>query len=241
MTNPSTKHIEKLLMQTGRAAKRFESRRPYTILCYAQSLDGSIGSSDRKPIALSCPESLRFAHQLRAMCDGILIGIGTVLSDDPKLTTRLVCGESPQPIVLDSQLRMPLDSGLLRENGKKPWIIASENACENKASALREAGARVFSIGMLDKEFLDLTSLLPLLKENGIECLMVEGGQRIISSFLHSGMLDELIVTIAPVFVRGLHVLSGDNDRVFEKLIIRERAQAGRDLILRLIPEERSK
>ncbi|HRE30133.1 MAG TPA: dihydrofolate reductase family protein, partial [Anaerolineales bacterium] len=75
---------------------------------YAQSLDGCLAAAVGAPLALSGPEALRFTHQLRATHAAILVGIGTVLADDPQLTVRLVDGVHPQPVVLDSQLRLPL-------------------------------------------------------------------------------------------------------------------------------------
>ena len=82
--------------------------RPRVTLTYAQSLDGSITARSGAPLSLSGAESLHYTHQLRAAHDAILVGIGTVLSDDPRLDVRLVTGPSPRPIVLDSELRCPV-------------------------------------------------------------------------------------------------------------------------------------
>ena len=97
--------------------------RPFITVSYAQSLDGSIATASRQQMQLSGPESMRLTHQLRACCQSILVGIGTVLADDPSLTVRLVEGKSPQPIILDTRLRTPLDANLVQRSGPSPWIV----------------------------------------------------------------------------------------------------------------------
>ena len=100
---------------------------PFVTLSYAQSLDGSIAAKRGEALGLSGPESLRLTHRLRSMHDAILVGIGTVLSDNPRLTVRLVNGQNPRPIVVDSQLRIPLNCKLFHENSVTPWVAATEN------------------------------------------------------------------------------------------------------------------
>ncbi len=95
--------------------------RPLVTLSYAQDLDGSIAKRRGEPTSISGPESLEFTHRLRAAHDAILVGIGTVISDDPQLNVRFAKGNDPQIVVLDSQLRLPLQSKLL-ENSKKAWV-----------------------------------------------------------------------------------------------------------------------
>src|SRR5690606_10285843 len=101
--------------------------RPFVTLSYAQSLDGSIAIRSGEPLVLSGPESLCFTHHLRSIHDGILVGIGTVLSDDPQLTVRHCEGESPQPIVLDSQLRIPSTARLCCLPDKRCWVLTTRD------------------------------------------------------------------------------------------------------------------
>ena len=100
--------------------------RPVVTLSYAQSLDGSIAARRGFPLQISGTESAQLTHQLRAVHDAILVGIGTVLADDPHLTVRHAQGKDPQPVVLDSQLRFPLGAKLLRE--RSPWIATTSRA-----------------------------------------------------------------------------------------------------------------
>jgi GTP cyclohydrolase II len=135
-------HIETLSEASRRHLER--TRRPLVTLCYAQSLDGSLTAQRGSPLALSSEDSFRFVHRVRAASDAILVGIGTVLADDPQLTVRLVDGPHPQPIVLDTRLRFPLHARLLERPGPKPWIVTSENADQGRQQLLESAGATIF-------------------------------------------------------------------------------------------------
>src|SRR4029450_6900487 len=116
--------------------------RPFVTLSYAQSVDGSIAARPGQPLALSGTRSMTLTHQLRAAHDAILVGIGTVLADNPRLTVRLVEGKNPQPIVADSRLRFPLSANLLCAHPLAPWIAAGEPADASRQRVLEAAGAR---------------------------------------------------------------------------------------------------
>lgn len=178
--------------------------RPRVTVTYAQSLDGSIASSVGAPLALSGPEALRYTHELRANHAAILVGIGTVLADDPQLTVRLVEGKNPRPIVLDTQLRFPLGARLFRHPTYKPILITGPQSSEPRRRALEEAGARVVRAPIDSAGRLQLSTTLGLLRSMGIESLMVEGGARVITAFLAEKLVDAVAVTVSPRFVGGL-------------------------------------
>lgn len=182
-------------------------RRPLVTLCYAQSLDGSIAARRGSPLFLSSEDSFRFVHRLRAACDGILVGIGTVLADDPQLTVRLAPGEHPQPIVLDRALRFPLEARLLQREGPRPWIFTTPTPQAEQVRPLEAAGARVYTCQDAPGNRLDLDCLLQQLYDLGLRNLMVEGGARVITSFLQARLADYLVMTLVPVFVGGLRAL----------------------------------
>jgi riboflavin-specific deaminase-like protein len=193
-------------LSTGRLAA---SGRPVVTLTYAQSLDGSIAAAPGKGLPLSGPESMRLTHRLRAAHQAILVGIGTVLADDPQLTVRLVDGRSPQPVVLDSALRTPPGSRLMQRGDARPWIFTTaQSASSPQAQILVGAGARVFAISR-GAEHLDLSALLVELFQQGVTSLMVEGGARVLRAFLRAGLFDYALVTIAPVWVGGYPLLDG--------------------------------
>ncbi len=179
------------------------AQRPFVTLTYAQSLDGSIAARRGAPLPLSGPEAMQLTHQLRADHQAILVGIGTVLADDPRLTVRLAPGTSPQPVIVDSHLRFPLSARLLIE-GRRPIIAAAATASAARQQALESAGARVVRLPEDAAGKVDLAALLAWLRRQGYASLMVEGGAAIITSFLTQGLVDRLVVTVVPVLVGGL-------------------------------------
>ena len=174
--------------------------RPSVTLSYAQSLDGSIALRRGERLALSGPESHKLTHLLRASHDAILVGIGTVLSDDPQLTARLVEGNDPHIIVLDSRLRTPTSARLLKG---KPRIFCAASASREAQGKLEKAGAIVERQADEKATLVNLRVMLEKLKQIGINSVMVEGGGEIISSFLNERLVDRLILTVAPQFVGG--------------------------------------
>jgi 3,4-dihydroxy 2-butanone 4-phosphate synthase/GTP cyclohydrolase II len=186
---------------------RRRTRRPFVTLTYAQSLDGCIAATGDQPLALSGRPALTLTHRLRAAHDVILIGIGTVLADNPLLNVRLVDGKDPQPVVVDSQLRFPLEANLLHHHSLQPWIATSEQADDTRQRQLEAAGARVMRLPAMASGLVDLSALLHRLGEWGINSVMVEGGARIITSFLTRQLVDHLVVTVVPRLIGGLHAV----------------------------------
>lgn len=177
--------------------------RPLVTLCFAQSLDGSIARECGKQLLLSGRESLCLTHRLRAWHDAILVGIGTVLSDDPRLTVRLLSGPSPRPVVVDSSLRVPLTARIL-EHPQPPWIVTGPQHDTVKRGALEQRGATVTEVATSPDGGLDLLALLRLLHERGVRHLMVEGGARVLNAFLRLRLADAAIVTVAPTWIGGV-------------------------------------
>jgi GTP cyclohydrolase II len=188
-------------------AHRQRTGRPFVTLTYAQSLDGSIAANPGQPLSLSGPQSLLLTHYLRAAHDAILVGIGTVLADNPLLNVRLVEGRNPQPVIVDSQLRFPLEANLLRRHPLSPWIATSEQADRQRQRRLEAAGARVLRLPSMPSGYVDLTALLEQLGTCGLNSLMVEGGARIITSFLAGQLADYLVLTVVPRLVGGVHAV----------------------------------
>src|SRR5574341_453241 len=118
---------------------RLRTGRPLVTLTYAQSLDGSIAARRDARLELSGPQTLRLTHHLRSTHDAILVGIGTVLADDPRLTTRLVEGKNPQPVIVDTHLRIPLTARLLQNPDSRPLLIASPEADSSARQTLEAA------------------------------------------------------------------------------------------------------
>jgi len=184
---------------------------PVVTVSWAQSASGAIATEDGRPLLLSGPESMLLTHRLRAMHDAILVGIQTVLADDPLLSVRLLPEPpphpQPQPVVLDSRLRFPLAARLLAREDRKPWIFSSSGpeggGSEEKAWALEKRGARIFRVRR-GPGGLDLYPVLQALGAAGITSLMVEGGAKVLRGFITAGFADQLVVTVSPSTARGL-------------------------------------
>ncbi len=192
-----------------RLAEEFLRRhkRPLVTVSYAQSVDGSIASRAREQLLLSSSQSLVLTHRIRAVCDAVVIGINTLLADNPLLTVRLAAGKSPQPIVLDTNLRIPLQARLLDRTDLSLWVACAHDSDPQRAAALEGRGAELLRCRRDQHGRVDLPSLLNLLGERGIRSIMVEGGAEVISSFIEARLVDQLIITIAPRLVGGLPVL----------------------------------
>jgi len=175
--------------------RRVRDKRPHVILKLAVSADDKIAAVGHKPVAITGEAAKTRVHLLRAQCDAILVGIGTVLADDPLLTCRLpgMAARSPVRLVLDRALRVPGNSRLVHSARQTPlWLMASELAEAPAATKLTAAGAQVIRLPPTAAQGLDLPAVLHALSERGITRLMVEGGSRVASSFVAAGLVDEI-------------------------------------------------
>lgn len=204
--------------------------RPFVTLSYAQSLDGSIADPHGRPLALSSPPSLFRTHALRARHDGLLVGVGTILADDPQLTVRHAAGPNPQPVILDTQLRTPLPARVL-SNPRRPWFVAGAPASPARRIAMVAAGAQVIETARSAEGLIDLPSALAALAERGLRSIMVEGGSRVLRSFLIARLVDWVVITLAPVFAAGKPALPPD-DRALPGMRFLGWEASGPDLIV---------
>ena len=202
-------HPEQWFAQWPLQAEEFLDRhhRPLVTVSYAQSVDGSIATRNREQLLLSGRQSMVMTHRIRATCDAIVIGINTLLVDDPQLTVRLVEGTSPQPIVLDSNLRIPLHARLLDRTDHRCWLACTGDKDPARVGAVEGRGAEIIRCHRDRQDRVDLPNLLHLLAERGIRSIMVEGGGQVITSFIKARLVDQMIITIAPRLVGGLPVL----------------------------------
>jgi 3,4-dihydroxy 2-butanone 4-phosphate synthase/GTP cyclohydrolase II len=201
--------------------------RPFVTLAYAQSLDGSIAGDGNRPLRLSCESSLTLTHELRAAHDAILVGIGTVLADNPRLNVRLVSGRDPRPIVVDSRLRTP-SNALLLDGGREVLVATTEAVC----GTIPSEHASLLRLPALSNGWVDLDRLVLELGALGVRHVLVEGGARILTSFLEARLVDHAVVTISPRFVGGVRPLDGRELRPSPRLDPYRWERVGEDLVV---------
>jgi diaminohydroxyphosphoribosylaminopyrimidine deaminase/5-amino-6-(5-phosphoribosylamino)uracil reductase len=183
--------------------RRIRDKRPHVVLKLAVSSDDKIAAASRKPVAITGEAAKARVHLLRAQCDAILIGIGTVQADDPLLTCRLPGMEarSPVRVVLDRSLRISGTSRLVHSAREMPlWVMTSNLAEAPAAMKLGASGAQVIRVSTTSAPppGLDLPAVLHALAEKGITRLLVEGGARVASSFVAAGLVDEVWLLRGP-------------------------------------------
>lgn len=215
--------------------------KPYVILSAAMTLDGKIatetGSSN-----ISGPEDLKRVHELRRECDAIMVGIGTVLADDPRLTVHKVDAnpeDNPVRVVVDSRCRTPIAARITNKDAKT--IIAGANEYKydfivsDRYQTLTKRGVNFFWSG--DKR-VDLVALMNYLHEEGINKLMLEGGATLNFSMIKAGLIDEVRLCVAPMVVGGANaktLFDGDGYPLMDlatKLELIDSYNLDKDLIL---------
>lgn len=172
---------------------RVSEGRPHVTLKLAISADGKVGAAGRKPVAITGDVARERVFQMRAQSDAILVGIGTVLADNPQLTCRLPGMEERSPIrvVLDPKLQLPMASALVATVRERPtWVFCARSTSDIAQEILEQKGCRVFRVDD-DQGKLDLDGVLKTLAEEGISRLMVEGGPTVAVSFVAADKVDE--------------------------------------------------
>lgn len=211
------------------------ARLPHVIMNAGMTLDGKI-SSRTHDSKISCPEDLERVHKLRRGVDGIMVGVNTVLVDDPRLTVHKIKSEGTNPlrIVVDSTARVPLDARVL--NGDAKTLIAVSNRADSKKlDSIRSTGARVVICG---SEKVGLRCLMEKLSDIGLRSVLLEGGGTLNWGMLKEGLVDEVRVAITPRIVGGRDAVSlvgGEGFSLIDdgvKLNLKKHYQLGKDFIL---------
>lgn len=176
---------------------------PYITIKTASTLDGKIASKSGDSKWISNEVSREIVHSMRHRHQGIMVGIGTIIADDPKLTTRLaVPGISPTRIIVDSSLRIPDDCQVLCDGEAPTVLLTTSRADQERITKLKERGIEVVSCG--DGAHVDLTLALRKLGEMGIASILVEGGGRLNGAVLQNELADEIVLFMAPKLIGGI-------------------------------------
>jgi diaminohydroxyphosphoribosylaminopyrimidine deaminase/5-amino-6-(5-phosphoribosylamino)uracil reductase len=193
--------------------RRMREGRPQVLLKLAVSSDGKAGLSGRKPVAITGAAARARVHLMRAEADAIMVGIGTVLSDDPHLTCRLpgMIERSPVRVVLDAKLRIPLATAIVGTARETPtWLFTASDASTMAEEILRAKGVDVIRVEGRGGA-LELADVLHKLAERGITRVMVEGGPTVAAAFVQADLVDEVALFRSPnpIGADGIDALEG--------------------------------
>ena len=184
--------------------KYIRTKLPFVTAKFAMTLDGKTATSTGNSKWITSEQSRAKVHQLRSICDGILVGVNTIISDNPRLTARTAKGHplesQPLRIILDSQGRTPPNAQIFGEPGRT--LIATTALATSQMQSLKSLGAEILTLPQSNKR----VSLLPLLTnltKRGVVNLLVEGGGTILSSFLELGLVDKILAFISPTIIGG--------------------------------------
>jgi len=178
-------------------SKYILKKEPFVILKVASTLDGKIATREGDSKWISGEASRRFVHRLRDQVDGVLVGIGTVLKDDPLLTTRIRGGRDPYRVILDSRLRIPKKARVLGPDPLKVIIATTELAPRERMNDLGKKGGRVLVCDSKEGR-INLRCLLSKLGEMEMMSILVEGGSEVNGSFFDEGIIDKIILFLSP-------------------------------------------
>jgi len=185
---------------------RMKTGRPFVTLKAAITLDGKIATASGESKWITGAQARRHAHRLRSRMDAILVGIGTVLHDNPRLTARSgarALGRQPLRVVLDSTLRIPLTARMLVRRAKQGTVVmTTSRAPKNRLTRLRRAGVAVHVLPACKRQ-VSLRACLTVLGKMGVNDLLIEGGGEVIASALHAGVVNRLHLYVAPKLLGG--------------------------------------
>ncbi|PKM57267.1 MAG: riboflavin biosynthesis protein RibD [Firmicutes bacterium HGW-Firmicutes-3] len=197
---------EELLKLNEIFLKYIKTKKPFCILKTAMTLDGKIATKTGDSKWITNETSRKQVHQLRHQVMGIMVGVGTVIADDPSLTTRLEDnqdGLDPVRIILDTRGRIPLDTKVLMQKSEAITIVATTHLMpEATKKAIEATGNQVMVLPLKDNQ-VDMTALIEVLGEQGLDSILIEGGATLNYSALEAGIVDKVIAYVAPKIFGG--------------------------------------
>jgi diaminohydroxyphosphoribosylaminopyrimidine deaminase/5-amino-6-(5-phosphoribosylamino)uracil reductase len=214
-----------------------QTARPFVTVKFAQSLDGRVATVTGNSQWVSSAPSLRLAHRERSLHDAILVGVGTVLQDDPELTVRLVRGRNPLRVILDSRLRTPLGAKVLRDQDRaKTLVVTTRLSDREKRDELHRIGVETLSLPGGRTGGVSLARLLEELGKRGVSSLLVEGGSEVITAFLREKRAQRLLAVIAPKIIgKGVETVGDLGTKQVSKALrlrFRKVSRRGDDVVI---------
>lgn len=184
--------------------KHITTAKPFIILKYAMTLDGKIATQKGESKWISNSKSREYVHKLRSIVDAVMVGIGTVIKDDPCLTVRGIKNnaKNPKRIILDTHLKISLNSNVLKDGASNTIIATSRSADEKKIKTLKDMGVSILKIKAKNGS-IDLRYLINKLGKMKITSIMIEGGQKLLTSAIESNIADKIICFVSPIIIGG--------------------------------------
>ncbi len=221
--------------------KHVTTGRPFVVLKSALTLDGKSATACGDSRWITSVPSRRLVHRLRATMDGVMVGVGTLLADDPELTVRLVKGRNPLRIVVDSGLRTPPDARLLAPAGSGGVVLATTCDDTAKLSVFAGAGAELLLCRERDGR-VDLADMLERLGARGVQSILLEGGETLAGEMLRQGLIDKFLFFLAPKLVggEGKGLFAGAGATLMNQAVplrIARVSRVGEDILLEAYPE----
>lgn len=219
--------------------KYITTKRPFVVMKTAMTLDGKIAAYTGDSRWVSCEESRQIVQKMRNSLTGIMVGIGTVLTDNPQLTCRIPNGRDPVRIIADSSLRIPTEAKVLKDEN---CIIAAADSCDREK--IQQLGERVLIVKERDGH-LDLDDLMQQLGQRGIDSILLEGGGTLNEAALRAGIVDRIVTFIAPKMIGGSQAKTPVEGQGIEKMsqAVRleniEITKIGEDLMIQGTPERK--
>lgn len=218
-------------------------KRPFVTLKAASTLDGKIASHSLDSKWITSQDARQDVHELRSENMAILVGVGTVIEDDPSLTARIPNGRNPLRIVLDSTLRLPLNAKVVMDGLADTWIFTSKNYDPDKRIKLENAGVTIFETS--GETRVDVNDVVRILGEKSISSLFIEGGGTVNAAFLENGLIDKVVLYFAPKLIGGKNAptfLEGTGFELMKdavELTGGEFTEIGKDFKFTAYPEKR--
>lgn len=216
---------------------------PFVILKSAMTMDGKTATAMGDSRWITNEKSRHYVHKLRAKVDAIMVGVGTVITDDPQLTSRIPRGRDPLRVVVDSSLRIPTDARMLHQESAAITVIATIAKEGGRAALLQSPGVEILQCAA-DEGSVDLRDLLARLGSRGVQSVLIEGGSTLAGNALRAGLIDKYLLFYAPKFLGGgdgLGLFAGPASRMMaecRRLKDVKVRRFGDDVMIEAYPEE---